>query len=506
MKFMKNMKNIKKISFLGTGSDVGKSIVTTAVCRILKNRGIKVAPFKAQNMSNNSYVTYEGGEIGRAQVAQAEAAGCLPSVHMNPVLLKPSSDAGSQVVVLGKVQKTLPAFDYYGYKEKLRKTVKESFDTLANNYEAIVIEGAGSCAEVNLRQNDIVNFDLALRVNAPVVLVADIDRGGVFAQIIGTVELISQEERDLVAGVIINKFRGDSKLFEDGIAYIENRIQRPVLGLIPYFKDFEIDTEDSASLDQALKTGNGAKKRPLHIAVLRLPYISNFTDIEVLAQEPDVSVTWLKAPKDLFDYDAIILPGSKSVISDMMILQQAGWPDALKQFVDKKRGVVVGLCGGYQMLGTRIEDPLGIEGSLREAKGIGLLNVATRIETEKTVQRSKGKDLLFQAPVTGYEIHMGQTELGHGASPFLRLTDRLEGAVASHGLVFGTYLHGLFDSGAFRKQFLLKIAAMKGIDLQENLVCEDRWQVKDRNYDLLAAHFEAHLDVEKLLKIMDGRP
>lgn len=495
---------VKCLSVLGTGSDVGKSIVTTALCRILKNRGIKVAPFKAQNMSNNSYVTYEGGEIGRAQVAQAEAAGCLPSVHMNPVLLKPSSDTGAQVVVLGKVQDTLPALDYYGYKEKLRKIVKNSFERLAENYEAIVIEGAGSCAEVNLRQNDIVNFDLALRLGAPVVLVADIDRGGVFAQIIGTLEIISQEERDLVAGVIINKFRGDAKLFDDGIAYIENKIQKPVFGVIPYYKGFEIDTEDSASLDQSLKTEGNNKEGRIRIAVLRLPYISNFTDIEALNQEPEVSVSWLRTPKDIFDYDAIILPGSKSVIYDLNLLQKAGWPGALKQYVEKGRGLVVGLCGGYQMLGMNIEDPLGIESRLRETEGMGLLNVTTRIEAEKTVQRSEGTDLLFQASVEGYEIHMGQTERANDALPFLQLTDCVEGAIAPNGLVFGTYLHGLFDSGSFRKAFLLKIAAMKSIDLYKDMVCEDRRQVKDRNYDLLASHFESNLDVDRILEVMEG--
>ncbi len=498
------MKKVKKISFLGTGSDVGKSIVTTACCRILKNRGFKVAPFKAQNMSNNSYVTYEGGEIGRAQVAQAEAAGCLPSVHMNPVLLKPSSDVGAQVVVLGKAHKTMPALDYYGFKDQLRKTVHASFEKLATEYDAIVMEGAGSCAEVNLRHNDIVNFDMALRVKAPVVLVADIDRGGVFAQIIGTLEIISEEEWDLVAGIVINKFRGDATLFDDGIAYIEEKTQKPVLGLVPYFKGFEIDTEDSASLERSLKNSSKKKKGAIRIAVLRLPYISNFTDLEALAQEPDVDLTWLESPKNLSDVDAIVIPGSKSVVHDMIALERAGWPQALKAYVAGQRGAVIGLCGGYQMLGTRIEDPHGIEGNAQAVSGIGLLDVVTRMEKEKTVRLSKGRDLIFDAPVMGYEIHMGQSLLNNDAAPFLQLDGGPEGAIANNGCVFGTYLHGLFDSGAFRKQFLQKLAAVKKIDLDPTILREDRWTVKDRNYDLLAAHFEANMDVEKLLRIMDG--
>ena len=502
------MKNIKKISFLGTGSDVGKSVTATAFCRILKNRGVSVAPFKAQNMSNNSCVTLEGGEIGRAQVVQAEAAGCLPSVHMNPVLLKPSSDVGSQVVVLGKATATLPALDYYGSKERLRKIVRESFAYLAKDHEAIVIEGAGSCAEVNLRQNDIVNFDLALGVDAPVVLVADIDRGGVFAQIIGTLDIIAKEERDLVAGFIINKFRGDPRLFDDGIAYIEDRTQKPVLGLVPYLKDIDIEQEDSASLESRIKQADpdgAAGQNKIRIAVVRLPYISNFTDLDALVREPDVQVQWLTTPEILFDFDAVILPGSKSVLHDMAALATSGWVPAIRRYAAQKRGLVVGLCGGYQLLGKEIEDPLHLEGDREKADGIGLLNISSRIEQEKVVKLSSGKDLLFHAPVTGYEIHMGRTTRHGSNRPLIALAEHEDGAVSEDGRVFGTYLHGLFDSGAFRKQFLKKAAEMGNIEFDAYRVREDFWTKKNKSYDRLAAHYEAHTDVDKIVNIMAGR-
>ncbi len=497
------MKNVKKIIFLGTGSDVGKSVTATAFCRILKNRGVRVAPFKAQNMSNNSYVTAEGGEIGRAQVAQAEAAGRLPSVYMNPVLLKPCSDVGAQVVVLGKVHQTMPAREYYSFKDQLKKTVMESFEILASDCEAIVMEGAGSCSEVNLRQNDIVNFDMALSVDAPVVLVADIDRGGVFAQIIGTLAIISKEERDLIAGFIINKFRGDPKLFDDGIAYIEKKTGKPVFGLVPYYKGFGIDTEDSMSLDAAMKKVSGPVSGKINIAVLRLPHVSNFTDIEVLAGEPEVTITWLKSPESLNDFHALIIPGSKSVIHDLVVLKEAGWPRAMEQYVKNRQGFVIGLCGGYQMLGHTIEDPLGIEGNITGTSGLGLLDIKTRIEPVKMVELSEGKDRLFNARVNGYEIHMGQTVIGNSAEPFIDIAGRTDGAVSPGGQVFGTYLHGLFDCGDFRKKFLMKIAGLNNVSFDADIVRKDQWKVKDKNYDLLAEHFETYTDVDQILDTMN---
>jgi len=440
--------------FLGTGSDVGKSVTATAFCRILKNRGYRVAPFKAQNMSNNSFVTLEGGEIGRAQVAQAEAAGLAPSIEMNPVLLKPVSDKGSQVVIQGRVHGNMQAKDYYAFKSEIRSKVMESYHKLEQEYEAIVMEGAGSCCEVNLREHDIVNFEMALSVGAPVVLVADIDRGGVFAQIIGSMEIISEQERDLVAGFIINKFRGDPDLFKTGIEYIEQRTGKPVFGVVPVFTDFRIDTEDSMSLDMSIasrsRTDAGSDK--IRIAVVRLPHISNFTDLEVLECEPEVVLTWLSEPRNLGEYDVVILPGSKSTVNDMMWLHERGWVSPLKEFLDKGNGLVAGLCGGFQILGNEINDPSGIEGTTEKVEGLGLLDVSTEIEDIKVVRHSEGQDRLFGAKVCGYEIHMGQTLLSHNSKPFLHLETGPDGAINSAGNVFGTYLHGLFDSGAFRKK------------------------------------------------------
>ena len=495
------MTQARTLMFLGTGSDVGKSVTATAFCRLLKNRGFRVAPFKAQNMSNNSFVTFDGGEIGRAQATQAEAAGCLPTVDMNPVLLKPAGDVGSQVVVRGRAWRNLSAGDYYGAKDHLRRLVLESFQRLAAEYQAIVIEGAGSCAELNLRKNDIVNFDLALAVRSPVVIVADIDRGGVFAQLIGTMDIIAPAERDLVAGFIINKFRGDAALFTDGVTLIEQRTGRPVFGVVPYFKDFAVDMEDSMSLDAA---GRGAGPRPgrINIAVARLPHVSNFTDVDALAHEPEVSVSWLTAPRGLADFQAVVIPGSKSVIADMDWLRQTGWPAALQDYLARTVGTVAGVCGGYQLLGREIADPLQTEGRATAAAGLGLLDIATRIEAVKQVRLSTGTERLFGTPVTGYEIHMGRTSLGPGAAPFLDLDNGPDGAVSPDGRVFGAYLHGLFDSGRFRAAWLASLARRHAVPFDEGAVRRDYRQVKDENYDRLAAHFQTHVDVDRLVEIM----
>ncbi len=496
------MNQSAKIMFLGTGSDVGKSVTATAFCRILKNRGVVVTPFKAQNMSNNSFVTLDGGEIGRAQAAQAEAAGCLPTTDMNPVLLKPSSDVGAQVVVQGKVWQSLAAGDYYDTKDYLRRIVLESFTRLTTDYEAIVMEGAGSCAELNLRKNDIVNFDLALAVKAPVVMVADIDRGGVFAQIIGTMNIIDQAEQDLVAGFIINKFRGDPRLFDDGIALIEQKTGKPVFGLVPYYRDFAVDMEDSMSLEAACEQATGPVPGKINIAVVRPPHVSNFTDIDALAGEPEVTVTWLDAPNRLADYQVVIIPGSKSVVYDMIRLRKAGWTEALRRYLSDTNGVVVGLCGGYQMLGRHLEDPDGIEGTPAATDGLGLVDITTRIEAVKEVRLSHGTDRLFGAAVSGYEIHMGRTNLGPDAATLLELDNGPDGAVSRDGRVFGTYLHGLFDAGSFRAAFLSSVARRHAVFFDADLPREDFYKVKDRNYDRLAAHFEQYVDVDRILKIM----
>lgn len=493
----------KKIIFLGTGSDVGKSICTTAFCRILKNRGIRVAPFKAQNMSNNSFVTAEGGEIGRAQAAQAEACGLAPSVHMNPVLLKPVTDMGSQVVIQGNVYANMRASDYYRLKQELKKIVMDSFRVLESRYEAIVMEGAGSCCEVNLRTNDIVNFEMAMMSKTPVVLIADIDRGGVFAQIIGTLEVISPRERDMIKGFVINKFRGDPELFRTGIQYIEKRTGKPVYGLVPAYNDIRIDTEDSMSLDKMIEKPH-SRAGQIKVGVVRLPHISNFTDLEVLETEPCLSVTWLLEPKELSRYDVIIIPGSKSTIADMKWLWDKQWVMPIRQFAADTKHFVVGLCGGYQILGKEIVDPKGIEGDKSRIEGLGLIDIVTEIAATKIVRLTEGKDKIFHQKVRGYEIHMGKTHLGK-ASCFLELGTGMDGAVNRSGNVFGAYLHGLFDSAGFREQFIGYIAARKKIRIDSFLSRKDYWLEKEENYDRLAMHFETHLDVDLMMEAMENK-
>jgi len=482
--------------FLGTGSDVGKSIVATAFCRIFKNRGYSVAPFKAQNMSNNSFVTIEGGEIGRAQATQAEASGLLPSVHMNPVLLKPTGQMGSQVIVHGHVYKNMSAIDYYACKDDIKKQVRQSYQILSDQYECIVLEGAGSCCEVNLRSHDIVNFEMALAVKAPVIIVADIDRGGVFAQIIGTMSLISEQEQNLVAGFIINKFRGNPDLFQNGIDFIEQKTNKPVFGLVPWYEDICIDMEDSMSLDLSKPQKKFAK---IQIAVIRLPHISNFTDLQALEIEPEISITWLASPDNLLNYDAIIIPGSKNVIYDLKKIQHLGWFDALQTYHKKSRGFIVGLCGGYQMLGKEVHDDEGVEGPPEKALGINLLDIVTKMSSIKEVKRSEGKDCFFQTSVRGYEIHMGKTVLGNHVRSFIDLGSHSDGAISRSNTVLGSYLHGLFDSGAFRFQFLKHLAQMNHIQIDLTLEHPDYWDLKEDNYERLANHFSQHCKIDDIV-------
>ena len=486
--------------FLGTGSDVGKSIVATAFCRIFKNLGYGVAPFKAQNMSNNSYVTMEGGEIGRAQATQAEAAGLIPSVHMNPVLLKPTGKIGAQVIVCGHVYKNMSATAYYAYKDQIKNQVMKSYQLLSKQYECIVLEGAGSCCEVNLRAHDIVNFEMALAVNSPVIIVADIDRGGVFAQIVGSMSLISKQEQDLVAGFIINKFRGNPDLFQNGIDFIEQKTQKPVLGLVPWYNNIHIDMEDSMALDLSRPKKTTAS---INIAVVRLPHISNFTDIQALDSEPEIAIHWLKTPDNIMSYDAIIIPGSKNVIHDIKAIEPLGWFDSLHKYSSKGRGLIVGLCGGYQMLGTEICDPKGVEGPPQQTYGINLLDIVTEMDTIKVVRRSSGKDRLFDSSVQGYEIHMGQTLLGDNATPFIDLKNYTDGAISKNGTVLGCYLHGLFDSGTFRKNFIQRLARMNQIEIDPHISHDDYWDFKERNYDHLADHFMKYTRIKDIRSIVD---
>ena len=494
----------KAIMFLGTGSDVGKSIAVTAFCRIFKKRGYRVAPFKAQNMSNNSFVTVEGGEIGRAQVVQAEAAGVLPSVHMNPILLKPSSNHGSQVILRGKVFGQMEAINYHEFKPRLRQIVLESYNTLARNYDVIVMEGAGSCCEMNLKKNDLVNFSLAQQVRAPCILVADIDRGGVFAQLIGSFMLMTRKEKILTIGFLINKFRGDPRLFESGIAYIEKKAGRPVFGLIPFFKDIFIDSEDSVVVQEDKRNLRPISQNTINIAVLRLPGISNFTDLEILMHEPDVVVNFLFQPKEFVaGYDILILPGTKNVMEDAQWLGRSGWKKAIKEFV-KKGGRCLGICGGYQLLGERIRDPLGVESDKKEVRGLGILPLETILEEKKVVRKVTGTCLMNGKKVTGYEIHMGKsTILRRVGKPFLRIHEPgnkqfwEDGWSLEGDRITGTYVHGILDSPGFRGYLLNSIRRTKG--LKERTARQGRLD-RFHQYNRLADHFETHCDVDRIIE------
>lgn len=491
----------------GTGSDVGKSVIAAGLCRFLKNRGVKVAPFKSQNMALNSAVTPEGGEIGRAQAVQAAACGIPPHTDMNPVLLKPTTDLGSQVIVQGKVAGTMRVAEYNAYKPAALVKIGESFARLAAEYEFIVMEGAGSIAEINLKSHDIANLRIARMGGAPVILVADIDRGGVFAQIIGTIELLEPDERAMIRGIIINRFRGDPALLDPGIAFIEERTGIPVLGVVPCFSGFSIPEEDSVALGKrAHGSGPGAIEGKINIGVLKLPRISNYTDFDPLEWEEDVVLVYIDEPASLEGLDLLIIPGSKSTVADLEHLRRKGFFPAIKSFP----GNIAGICGGFQILGRRVSDPDGVETlSAGEAEGLGLLDVVTIMLTAKETHQAVAELLIAGYQVAprsakrleGYEIHMGETILGPAVEPFAHIISRsgnevevLDGAVTKDGRVFGTYLHGIFHNDSFRGAFLNRIRRKKGLVEREPARQDDP-------FDKLAAHLENNLDMDKLLAI-----
>ena len=497
------------VMFCGTASDVGKSVITAGFCRLLLQNGITVAPFKSQNMSLNSFVTPEGGEIGRAQAMQAQACDISPHTDMNPILLKPNSDTGSQVVVRGRPVGNMNVQEYDAYKPALLETVQECFDRLRQAYEFIVIEGAGSISEINLKHADIANLKVALMARCPVILVADIDRGGVFAQIVGTIELLEPHERAYVKGVIINKFRGDASILAPGLDFIRQRTGIPVLGVLPWMPDLSLPAEDSvvlSSRSKVVKIIAGHKR--IHIGVLKLPRISNFTDFDALQDEPDVSLSYIDAPGQLMALDVLIIPGSKATIADMYFLMERGIYDEIKSF----NGHIVGVCGGYQMLGLRVLDPNGVESAVKEATGLGLLPVETEMLPDKETHQALAyldAGGLRVAPdcngvISGYEIHMGRTTHLGTPLPFARIFRRGEaadaiqdGAVSDNGRVFGTYLHGIFDNEHFREAYLNGIRTEKGMQQRHKSLAAPLVDP----FDQFAEHLRQHLDVERLLDI-----
>jgi len=486
----------------GTGSDVGKSVIAAGLCRLLLRRGYRVAPFKAQNMALNSAVTPEGGEIGRAQALQAAACGIPPHTDMNPILLKPNSDTGSQVVVHGRPVGNMTVTGYHAFKPEAFARVRESYERLAAAHDLIVMEGAGSIAEINLKEHDIVNLRAAAMAQAPVLLVADIDRGGVFAAIVGTLELLDPDERRMVAGVVINRFRGEPALLKPGIEAVEARTGVPVLGVVPWL-DLHLPEEDSVALG---RKGSASNPGALRIGVVRLPRIANYTDFDSLEAEPEVELVYLADPQQVAGCDLLILPGTKSTIPDLEFLRASGFVRAIHDY-HAAGGRVLGICGGYQMLGRRIADPELVESERPEAEGLGLLDVETVLAACKQTHQVEGGVLPAAEAaglgglekVCGYEIHMGETTLGPLARPLLQLTRRSgrgtsleDGAVSPDGRVWGSYLHGLFDDEATRRSLL---ASLRGKRPPSPLPAS-RPPSLEAEIDRLADHLERHLELE----------
>jgi adenosylcobyric acid synthase len=481
----------RALMFQGTGSDVGKSLIVAGLARAFTLRGLSVRPFKPQNMSNNSAVTADGGEIGRAQALQARAARIAPSVHMNPVLLKPQSEIGAQIVVQGRVFGSAKAAAYQHMKSDLLPFVLDSFARLRREADIVLIEGAGSAAEINLRSNDIANMGFARAAAVPVLLIGDIDRGGVIASLVGTKAVIAPEDAALVCGFIVNKFRGDPALFAAGMERIAQMTGWEALGLVPYFPDARsLPAEDALALEQSRPVKTQARVR---IAVPILPHIANFDDLDPLDAEPAVELLRVRPGGALpGDADLIVLPGSKATIADLNALRSAGFDIDIAAH-RRRGGIILGLCGGYQMLGRTIADPDGIEGPSGEVDGLGLLDVTTTLSAEKRLEPARGTTS-DGAPFAGYEMHMGVTAGADCARPFARLADgSAEGAVSADGRVAGTYVHGLFADDRQRAAWLARLSAGPTRIAYEALV--------EQTLDALAAHLAAHLDLDRLLTL-----
>lgn len=473
----------------GTTSDAGKSTLVTALCRWLRRQGVAVVPFKPQNMALNSAVTADGGEIGRAQAVQAQACHLAPHTDMNPVLLKPNSDTGAQVIIHGRAVTSMNAVAYHDYKRVAMQAVLESHQRLSAQYPVVMVEGAGSPAEINLRANDIANMGFAEAVDCPVILIADIDRGGVFAHLVGTLELLSESERARVKGFVINRFRGDIALLQNGLDWLEERTGVPVLGVLPYLMDFHLEAEDAIDTRQAAKTGER-----LRVVVPVLPRISNHTDFDPLRLHPQVELTFVGPGQPIPPADLIILPGSKSVRPDLAFLRAQGWEAAIQRHL-RYGGKVLGICGGLQMLGRTLADPHGLEGAAGESEGLGLLDLLTVLEPQKQLRNVSGRLALEDAAVSGYEIHAGVTRGPALANLAVRLSDgRADGALSDDGQVMGTYLHGLFESSA-SSAALLRWAGLH--EVQQI----DYHALRERDIERLADQVEAHLDTEKLRRL-----
>ena len=488
---------------LGTGSNVGKSIITTGLCRIFYQDGYRVAPFKSQNMSLNSYITKDGKEMGRAQVVQAEAANIEPEVFMNPILLKPTTDRKSQVIVNGKVYKNMDAREYFAFKHNLKKDIMKAYNHIRNNFDICVLEGAGSPAEINLKEDDIVNTGMAEMADSPVILIADIDRGGVFAAIYGTIMLLEESERKRIKGVIINKFRGDKSLLTSGIEMIEALTNVPVLGVVP-FVQLGIEEEDSLGIDKY----NVKKDGNIRISVIKLKHISNFTDIDALSHYNDISLKYVTKSSELGNEDIIIIPGSKNTVEDMKDLIDKNINREIIRLA-KTGTVIFGICGGFQMMGQKIMDPQNMESNLKEISGLDLLDIETVMETVKTTTQYKNKIKNAQGilsgtediEISGYEIHQGYSyPVNEEKTEIKCIFDdkKLKGAVK--GNIVGTYIHGIFDNSKFTSHFLNEVRKRKGLDKKEENFSFSEY--KNKEYDKLAQILRENVNIEKIYEII----
>lgn len=490
------------IMIQGTHSDAGKSVITTGLCRIFYQDGYKTAPFKSQNMALNSYITLDGKEIGRAQGVQAEAANIMATTDMNPILIKPNRDQEAQVVVHGKPYKNMEAANYRKeFFEAGHQIIKNSFRILSENYDRIVIEGAGSPAEINLNDRELVNMRIAKMANAPVILVGDIEKGGVFASLVGTLQLLSEEDRKRVIGVIINKFRGDMSLLTPGLTWFEEYTGISVLGVIPYISNLNIDAEDSVILNQYTYREDTTKE--IDIAVIQYPKISNFTDIDPFFCELDCHIRFITKPEQLKQTDILILPGSKNTIDDLRFLKETGLMDKIISLYKSGKTKVVGICGGYQMLGESITDPYQIESYSSFETGLNLLPIKTTITKEKTTILSEGT-LQFagsEIAVKGYEIHMGNSKYGDAHTPFITMKGRLDGCISSDERVIGTYYHGIFHNDLFREKFINEVRKMKGLEELNNRISYNK--IREAAFDQLASHIRRHVNLEYIYKKME---
>ena len=480
---------IRTIMIQGTTSDAGKTTLVAALCRILKNRGVSVVPFKPQNMALNSAVTEDGGEIGRAQALQAQAAGLKPHTDMNPILIKPTSDTKAQIIIHGKALSDMDAVVYHNYKTHAMNAVLESYRRLQAQYDVVVVEGAGSPAEINLRDRDIANMGFAEAVDCPVIIIADIDRGGVFAHIVGTLDLLSASEQNRVIGFVINRFRGDLSLLQSGLDWLERKTGKPVLGVIPYVQGLRLDAEDS--LDRSVAKSNNSK---LRMAVLALPRISNHNDFDALRFNPEIDFTWVGPEHAIPACDVIIIPGSKNVCADLQFLRDQGWDSAIAKHL-RYGGKLIGICGGFQMLGSTIADPHAIESAIGEIRGLGYLAMSTVLKPDKILRQQHGFLWDKSTPVAGYEIHCGISQGAALLTPALYVEQVgilvPDGAISEDNQIFGTYLHGLFDSAATTQ----KILQWAGAELDSFVAIDD---LREQELTRLASEVEAVLNMDWL--------